>query len=760
MTEQLNPIEQAPIDKLSGQPIVDTVIYDNKVVAQFLWAAIIWGLVGFVVGLLLAFQLAGLGSTWGVDAFGWLNSEYTSFGRLRPLHTNAVIFAFTGNIIFAGVYYSLQRLLKARMYNDKLTFLNMWGWQAIIVAAAVTLPLGLTSGKEYAELEWPIDIAIAVVWVAFGLNMIGTIIKRRERHLYVAIWFYIATWAGIAMLHIINSFEVPVSLFKSYSAYAGVQDALVQWWYGHNAVAFFLTTPILGLMYYFLPKAAGRPVYSYRLSIIHFWSLVFIYIWAGPHHLLHTSLPAWAQSLGVTFSIMLLMPSWGGMLNGLLTLRGAWDKVREEPVLKFFVAAVTFYGMSTFEGPLMSLREVNALSHNTDWTIGHVHSGALGWVGCMGFGVIYWLMPRLYKTNLFSKDWANLHFWLATIGIVLYIIGMWISGITQGAMWFAFTADARLQYPDWIEIINAIEMFQWVRAIGGLLYVVGMIILIVNIVKTAKSGSSVEDETIQALPLWTEPEPDVFAELSETKNQPRKWIARINVLHAAIERWPITFLVLTGIALSIGSMCEIVPNMMQGALTPKIESIKPYTPLELAGRDVYIREGCVNCHTQMVRTLRADTARYGEYTRPGEGIYERPFLWGSKRTGPDLARVGVGRLSGATGVLWHWAHMYNPQETSEGTVMPAYENIYRDDTDFAILSRKLEMLKLLGTPYSDELIANAEEHAREQAATIVSILEKQDAQAALIPEIPDNVADKEIVALTAYLLRLGTDLEK
>ncbi len=757
MTEQ--DISQAPVDKLTGKPIIDTVIYDNKIVAKFLWASIIWGLVGFAVGILLALQLAGMGTSWGVSAFGWLNTEYFSFGRLRPLHTNAVIFAFTGNIIFAGVYYSLQRLLKARMFCDKMSFINFWGWQLIIVAAAITLPLGITSGKEYAELEWPIDIAIAVVWVIFGLNMIMTIIKRRERHLYVAIWFYIATWAGIAMLHIVNSIAIPVDGLKSYSAYAGVQDALVQWWYGHNAVAFFLTTPILGLMYYYLPKAAERPVYSYRLSIIHFWSLVFIYIWAGPHHLLHTSLPGWAQSLGVTFSIMLIMPSWGGMLNGLLTLRGAWDKVRADPVLKFFVAAVTFYGMSTFEGPMMSLREVNALSHNTDWTIGHVHSGALGWVGCMAFGVIYWLIPQVYKVKLFSKDLANYHFWLATFGIILYIIGMWISGLTQGAMWFAFTEDARLMYPDWIEILNNTMLFQWVRAFGGILYITGMVLLIVNVCKTVKASKGVEDDEIQALPLWTEPEPDVYVELAKTKNEARPWIARMNVIHAAIERWPITFIILTGLALSVGSICEIVPNMVQGALTPKIESVKPYTPLELAGRDIYIREGCVSCHTQMVRTLRADTARYGEYTRPGEGIYERPFLWGSKRTGPDLMREGIIK-SGDAGAVWHWQHMYDPQITSENSIMPAYAYLYEDDTDYASLTKKLSALHLLGTPYEKETIANAEQLARDQAKQLALMLQEKVTKVGLEPALPDKVEDKEIIALIAYLQRLGTDLEK
>src|SRR3970282_85973 len=397
--------------------------YDNRIVKVFIVATVVFGLVGMLVGLTAAIQLF-----FPVFNFDF---QYSTFGRIRPRHKNAVIFAFVGNAMFAGIYYSLQRLLKTRMYSDVLSWINFWGWQLIILAAAITLPLGLTTSKESAELAWPIDIAITIIWVVFGWNMIGTIIKRREKHMYVAIWFYIATFVTVAVLHIVNSFEMPVSLFKSYSAYAGVQDALVQCGYGHNAVAFFLTPPFLGLMYYYLPKAANRPVYSYRLSIIHFWSLIFIYIWAGPHHLLYTALPDWAQSLGTVFSIMLIAPSWGGMLNGLLTLRGAWDRVREDPVLKFMVVAVTAYGMATFEGPMLSLKNLNAIAHFTDWTVAHVHVGALAWNGFLSFGILYWLIPRLYKTNLYSKKSANVHFWLGPLGIVFYALSMWWSGITQ-----------------------------------------------------------------------------------------------------------------------------------------------------------------------------------------------------------------------------------------------------------------------------------------------------------------------------------------
>jgi cytochrome c oxidase cbb3-type subunit I/II len=422
---------QSPSIALGHVPIMEQYYYDNKIVKAFAYATMLWGIVGMLVGVLAAFQLA----------FPVLNFNYpfTTFGRIRPVHTNAVIFAFVGNGIFMGVYYSLQRLCKARMFNDSLSWTHFWGWQAIIVTAAVTLLAGYTTGKEYAELEWPVDIAITLVWVIFGINMFGTILKRRERHLYVAIWFFIGTWVTVALLHIVNSFELPVSYFKSYSWYAGVQDALVQWWYGHNAVAFFLTTPYLGLMYYFVPKAANRPVYSYRWSIIHFWALIFLYIWAGPHHLLYTALPDWAQSLGTVFSLMLILPSWGGMLNGLMTLRGAWDKVREEPVLKFFVVALTCYGMSTFEGPMLSLKSVNAISHFTDWTVAHVHVGALGWNGFLTFGILYWLIPRIFNTPLHSKKMANNHFWIGTLGIILYAIPMYWAGFSQALMWKEFT---------------------------------------------------------------------------------------------------------------------------------------------------------------------------------------------------------------------------------------------------------------------------------------------------------------------------------
>ena len=715
--------------------------YDNKIVKKFLYASIVFGVVGMLVGLLLAVLFLFPGLTHGVS--------FLSFGRLRPLHTNAVIFAFVGNAMFAGIYYSLQRLLKARLFSDFLSNLHFWGWQLIIVAAAISLPLGYTSSKEYAELEWPIDIAIALIWVVFGINMIGTILKRRERHLYVAIWFYIATFVTVAVLHIFNSLELPVSAMKSYSVYAGVQDALVQWWYGHNAVAFFLTTPFLGLMYYFVPKAANRPVYSYRLSIIHFWSLIFLYIWAGPHHLLYSALPDWAQNLGVVFSIMLIAPSWGGMINGLLTLRGVWDKVREEPVLKFFVVAITGYGMATFEGPMLSLKNVNAIAHFTDWIIAHVHVGALAWNGFMSFGIIYWVIPRLTKTELFSKKLANFHFWIGTLGIIMYCLPMYVAGFTQASMWKQFKPDGTLQYGNFLETVTHIMPMYWMRAIGGTLYLTGVIVLVYNIIKTVKQGSTVEDELAEAPAL---------VKISDGRLKGEKF-------HPWLERKPIQLTILATIAILIGGIIQIVPTIMVKSNIPTIAAVKPYTPLELQGRDLYIREGCVGCHSQMIRPFRSEVVRYGDYSKSGEYVYDHPFLWGSKRTGPDLHREG-----GKYNDNWHFNHMWSPQSISPGSIMPAYKWLFDNKAmDYSSTEAKMKAMQTLGVPYTDADIANAKASIEKQASTIeknlyndpdfVKSYEGSKAKAAAKGETFVPMKDREIVALIAYLQRLGTDIK-
>jgi len=707
--------------------------YDDDIVRKFTLATLIWGVVGTLAGLYVALILVMPSLSFGLP--------YLTFGRLRPLHTNAAIFAFAGNAVFAAVYYSSQRLLKARMFNDALSRAHFWGWQLIIVAAALTLPLGITSGKEYAELEWPIDLAIAVVWVIFAVNFFGTIAKRRERHIYVAIWFYIATVITVAVLHIFNSLAIPASATRSYSIYAGVQDAFMQWWYGHNAVAFFLTTPFLGLMYYFMPKAANRPVFSYRLSILHFWSLVFMYIWAGPHHLHYTALPEWASTLGMIFSVMLWMPSWGGMINGLMTLRGAWNKVAEEPVLKFFVVGITFYGMSTFEGPLLSVKSVNALSHYTDWTIAHAHAGALGWNGMMTFGMAYWLAPKLFQTELWSKKLANAHFWIGTLGILLYIVPIYAAGVTQGLMWRAFDETGRLAYPDFVETVMRLVPMYWVRVAGGTLFVAGAVIGLVNVIMTWKARPAT-----YADPEHEAPALGVFEEGSP-KHEAKgfAWLARAD-FHRAWERKALKFSVLTALAVIVASLFEIIPTFLVRSNVPSISSVAPYTPLELAGRDVYLEDGCYNCHSQMVRPIRAETERYGEYSKPGEFVYDHPFQWGSRRIGPDLHRVG-----GKYPHLWHVRHMEDPRSTTPQSIMPPYPWLLKEDTDFAGIQKRVDVMAMLGVPYGDA-VNKAEALAREQAKQIAAEIQAQGG--------PAGLEGKKIVALTAYLQRLGTDIKK
>ncbi len=722
MSTRLDTPSEAPSD--AG---LETFAYDDAIVRKFVVATVFWGAVGMLAGLLAALQLAS-------HHFN-LELPYITFGRLRPIHTNAVIFAFVGNAIFAGSYYATQRLLKTRLYSDTLSKIHFWGWQLIIVGAAVTFALGITVSKEYAELEWPLDVAVAVVWIIYAINFFGMLKTRREKHLYVAIWFFMASIIAVALLHVVNSLAVPVSLFKSYPVFAGVQDALVQWWYGHNAVAFFLTTPFLGLMYYYLPKAAERPVYSYRLSIIHFWSLIFIYMWAGPHHLLYTALPEWAQALGTAFSIMLIAPSWGGMINGLLTLRGAWDKLRTDPVLKFMVAAVTFYGMATFEGPMLSLKSVNSLSHYTNWTVAHVHAGALGWNGFLTFGMLYWLVPRLWrrkgqKPALHSVKLANAHFWLGLVGIGCYVLSMWAAGIAEGLMWKEFDADGRLVYGTWSDTLPTLFPMYVIRAVGGVLYITGLFMMVYNLVKTAQ-GAEKTDQIAQAAPL--------AAETAESEHKSH-W-------HRLLEGRPLRFTIYTTIAVAIGGALEIIPSLLIESNVPTIASVKPYTPLELEGRDIYIAEGCYNCHSQMVRPFRAETERYGEYSKAGEFIYDRPFQFGSRRIGPDLHRVG-----GKYPDMWHYNHMLDPRSTSKGSVMPAYPWLFEDALDLSLTATKLRAFQIFNAPYTDDDVRDAEKNARAQAAQIAEGLTKQ------VATMPD-IRDKQIVALIAYLQRLGTDIK-
>ncbi|HVS51552.1 MAG TPA: cytochrome-c oxidase, cbb3-type subunit I [Opitutaceae bacterium] len=752
-----------------------TLEFNDKIVRQFLLASLIWGAVGMLVGVLIASQL----NFWQLN----FQTAWLTFGRLRPLHTNAVIFALVGNMMFAGIYYSTQRLVKARLASDFLSNLHFWGWQAIIVSAAITLPLGLTRGKEYAELIWPINIAVALIWVVFAVNFFWTLARRREPSLYVAIWFYIATIVTVAMLYIVNHLSIPTSWTHSYPLFGGVQDALVQWWYGHNAVAFFLTTPILGIMYYFLPKAAERPVYSYRLSVIHFWSLVFVYIWAGPHHLLNTALPGWLQTLGMTFSLMLWAPSWGGMLNGLLTLRGAWDKLRTDPVIKFFAAAVTFYGMATFEGPLLSIKSVNALAHYTDWIIGHVHAGALGWNGFMAAGMIYWLLPRLWNKPLHSTALANLHFWLGTVGILLYVAAMWTSGITQGLMLNATSEGGTvLTYPNFLDTLNTIRPMMLMRVIGGGLYLTGWLMMAYNVWQTVRHAQPVNGtiEVFEDAPVHAANEeltlvgsflnpPVLFSILGV--GFACAWMFGGNLLSIAGlvglmlcvvlayahhesrgKVWAdwydkllvntLPFTILTFLAVVAGGLIQIIPTVVAHRAA-NIEDRRqiPYTPLELAGRDIFVREGCYNCHSQMIRTLVPDVMRYGEYSRLGESIYDHPFQWGSKRTGPDLARVG-----GKYPDVWHLRHMENPRNISTGSNMPSYPWLLARSLDTSTLPSKLAVQRTLGVPYPN--------WTPEQIATRVDAQAKEISQR-LRADGAYVAPDKEIIALIAFLQHLG-----
>jgi cytochrome c oxidase cbb3-type subunit I/II len=704
---------------------VEKFYYDNKIVRNFAYATILWGVVGLLVGLVIALQLA-------FPVFNF-KLAFLTYGRVRPIHTNAIIFAFVGNAIFTGVYYSMQRLLKTRMYSKFLSYLHFWGWQLIIVLAAVTLALGYTMSKEYAELEWPIDILIAVIWLAFGFNMFGTIAKRRVQHLYVAIWFYIASFIAVTVLHVVNSIEIPVSFLKSYPIYAGVQDAIVQWWYGHNAVAFFLTTPYLGLMYYFLPKEANRPIYSYRMGIIHFWALVFIYIWSGPHHLLYQAVPDWAQTLGVIFSVMLIAPSWGGMINGLLTLRGVWDKVRESPMLKFMVVAITAYGMATFEGPMMSTKLVNTITHFTDWTIAHTHIGGMAWNGFLTFSMLYWLIPKIFRTKLYSIKLANVHFWIGTLGILLYAIPLYWAAITQALMLKEFTPEGMLRYPNFMETLVQVLPMYYTRIVGGVLYFVGTLLFVYNMYATVKQGSFLAEEEANAPAL---------EKLSKKRMLGEK-------VHGWLERKPIQFTAWVIIATIVASAFSIVPFVLIKSNVTSISSVKPYTPLELTGRDIYQREGCYTCHSQMVRPFRSETERYGEYAKAGEFVYDHPFQWGSRRSGPDLLRTGVLGGKMYKTAAWHFNHMLDPQKMNEQSIMPPYPWLITDQIDVSSLPAKIRVMQMLGVPYPEGYDKIAADDLKKQADSIAADLKANGIEVQ---------SDREIIALIAYMHKLGRDI--
>jgi cytochrome c oxidase cbb3-type subunit I/II len=724
----------------------DIFTYDDKIVRSFLIATIFWGFlglfIGFIISLFLVYpEIPNLILKNNLK----ISKGLIGYGRLRMIHTTTVIFAFIGNIIFAGSYYSLQRLLKSRMYSDILSWFHFFGWQLFIFLSWITFFLGINTSKEYSEHEWPLDLLLGLVWILYGLNMIGTISIRRVRHLYVSIWFYLSTWIAILILHIFNNLEVPISFFslKSYSLYAGVQDALIQWWYGHNAVAFFLTTPILGLMYYFVPKSINKPVFSYKLSIIHFWSLIFIYIWAGPHHLIYTTLPNWVQVLGTIFSIMLIAPSWGGVINGLLTFKNSWHIFRVNPILKFFVVSIVCYGVVTFDGPMLATKTLNSIVHFTDWIVAHVHLGTLGWNGFMAFAVIYWLIEKLWYTSIYSTLLINFHFWISLLGMLMYVIPLYVGSVLQANMWKSFNIDGTLTYKNFIDSVVFIKPFHCIRLLGGLCYLIGFVIMIYNIVKTIQLGSVNNDKKY------------IFY-YNERHN------SHYLGVHSFLEKKPIQLIILSIIVISIGGAVEIIPMMVIKSNIPSIFVIKPYTPLELEGRDIYIREGCNVCHSQIIRPFRDEVVRYGDYSKSGEFVYDHPFLWGSKRTGPDLAREG-----GKNTNLWHFKHMYNPRFITKNSIMPSYSWLFYKKLFYFNVKNKMITLSRLGVPYHSAYINNAYDILEHQAIRIAEDIYKES------PEIREffqkqkkylknrfiSLDKLEIIALIAYLQKLGVDIK-
>lgn len=798
--------------------VLDEFRYDDKIVRWFAGATVLWGLIATLIGLVVAILLVTPKLFWPLgDA-----SQYLTFARLRPLHTSMALFAFAGNAVFAAVYYSTQRLCKTRMWSTALSWLHFWGWQAIILST-VTLPLGITQGRELAELEWPIDLAMAVVWILlFGVNFFATLARRRERHLYVTLWFYIATIVTIALLLVFNSLSLAIDTWKSYPLYAGVQDAMMQWWYGHNLLAFLLVMPFLGLMYYFLPKAAEQPVFSYKLAVIHFWGLLVFHILAGPHHLHHTPAPEWATTLGMLSGLLLWMPAWGGAWNGLMTLRAARPRDAADPVLKFFWAALIFYGWYALDRTLLSIKSVSSLAHYSDWTIANVHAAALGWAGMMTFGMLYWLLPRLFQTKLWSSRMAGWHFWVALLGVLLYIVPIYAAGIMQGWRWMALETG-RLAYPSFLETVQASVPFWWARAAGGALYIAGLLMMAVNHVMTWASRPAQYQVPLQtATPLSAQSEPVEATEPpSRLQEAPVLQFARgLDIWsrlhwHRRWERTPGKFTFLVVVLVVLASLLELGPAVLIRSEVPASTAAAPYTPLELAGRDIYLAEGCYHCHSQTVRPLVAETARYGEYSKPHEFAYDRPVQWGSRRIGPDLAREGGKQTS-----LWHWLHLEDPQQFAAASVlpsdpqqaapqsvMPSFEHLLRTAIDYDKIYERVWAAQRLGAEYPEydfrpeevpdeaadaagadqadaeradaegeqaedaadadappsaqqqlkqQIAADARQQAERIAADIVSqggpVLVQRLGQEPLL------VIDTQAVALIAYLQRLGVDV--
>ncbi len=718
--------------------------YDDEVVRMFVTATIVWGLVTTIAGLIAATLLV---LPWLSDDVPWF-----AFGRLRPLYSDAAIFAFVGNGMFAAVYYSTQRLCKSRMWSDALSRVHFWGWQAILVAGAITLPFGYTQGRGLAETEWPIDVMVTLIWLfVFGGNFLMTLLRRREQRMYVSLWFYIATIVTFSLIHVFNNFVVPTGWFTSVCIAAGVQDAFVQCWYRHSVESFFLTMPFLGLMYYFLPKAAAQPVFSYRLCIIQFWSLVFLSVLAVSQHAHYTALPEWASTMGMLFGLMMWMPSWAGVFNGMMTWRCAGQKVASEPVLKFFAAGLIFYGFNAFVAALLSIKSINALTQYTDTDVANFNSGVLGWNGLMLLGMIYWLLPKLYQTRIWSPILVHLHFWTGLLGVLLYLIPTYAAGFMESVMWHAIDETGNLTYPDFLDAVRDVQPFRWLQLVGIVIYFIGMLMLAINAVMTwmkrperyettvhnpLKISSHVEDDSPTVSMLSQAPvlefgkKVDTFWQL----NWHREW-----------ERLPVKFTCLVAVVVSIASMFEIVPMFLIGNNSPAIATVIPYSPLELAGRRIFISEGCCNCHTQMVRPIVSETKRYGEYSKPGEFVFDRPAQWGDRRIGRDLAREGGKQTN-----FWHWNHFDDPRTVSPGSVMPSFRHFLDRDLDFSSIAAQVHTESLLGAAYSDEELNNTEAVARRQAEVVAADMVQQGGPAAM--------QDKQAMALIAYLQRLGTDL--
>lgn len=738
----------APMQKM------DTFVFDDKIARLFAAATVCWGIAAFALGVFIS-ALMTIPSI--SDAPPWL-----AFGRLRPLHVNATIYAFLGNAIFAAVYFSTQRLCKTRMWSNTLGYLHFWGWQAIIAASIYTLPLGMTQGRLYAELEWPIDVAIAVVWfLFFAVNFAGTVACRREPRIYISLWFYIATIITVGLMHAMNNVVLPIEYFLSIPWVAGTQDAFIDWNYGYNAFVFLMTMPFAGLMYYFLPKAADHAIYSYKLSVAHFWSLLILFVCSGPLHVHYTSLPDWVSTLGMLFGLLLWMPSWGALVNGLLTLRSSSRAAgsvpasgSKDPVLKFFFAALLFYGFGVLDSAMMSIKSVNALTSYTDWTVAHIHIMAMGWCGLLTFGMLYWMLPRLFETKLHSEPLMHWHFWSGVCGILLFVLPSLIAGVLQSQMLRATDENGLLIYPDFIETTLQIVPLWKIRIAGGILYVIGMFMLGFNLAMTWKSQPRVVSKKVFAAPIaGAGMEEDIKIGPSLLSNAPVLELGKkLDVWshlawHRHWERLPMRFAVLTLLLLTAATVFKLVPMLALASNVPQIAAVRPYTPLELAGRHLYISEGCVSCHTQQVRAILTDTKRYGDYSQAGEFAYDYPSQWGDRRIGPDLARVG-----GKWGSYWHWSHLGNPSGETEGSIMPSFEHLLTSKLKFEAIEPLMKAAQRLGAGYTEDELENFATNAQRQAEVLNAEMVSQGG--------PPVVFDRQAIALIAYLQRLGTDISR